>query len=470
MKKIKSVYVILAFFVLLNGFGQNLNSNKDLKDKTTGLQISTISKNDLELNRHVINPKIERIEPLVVIDNSISSPRILSYLPPEIIEDIYVLPKPLYIINKHEYSEGELFGNFPTSPYAPLNKLDIEKIVIINRKEALVVYGEKGRNGIVIITTKDPKNDAFEISKQQFKAENKDNSHKKIISVSGIISDCEDNPLNQVTIKNLNSEEIFYSDSVGKYDIKVHKNDFLEFSLNSFISQKVKIVKQKRLDIKLKIDVRLKMIPIDPKTNNAASRIILKKPVIYLYPTDRTKISLKLDFKGKLQTTFPKYENGWDLIGFPDGTIQDKKTKRYHNSLFWDGEQSFPKEHYKYSEGFEIAKNYLTEFLIQKLELIGLNNNETNDFIQFWLPILEKNELNFIHFYVNEDYDVFSKNIVSPMPETSIRVFMEFHKIDSKTYLPEQNFKKTIRNGFTLVEWGGSDVSIAMKEFAKSKK
>lgn len=111
----------------------------------------------------------------------------------------------------------------------------------------------------------------------------------------------------------------------------------------------------------------------------------------------------------------------------------------------------------------------MTEFLIQKLELIGLNNHETNDFIQFWLPILEKNELNFIHFYVNEDYDIFSKNIINPVPETLIRVFMEFYKIDSKSYIAEQNFKKTIRKGFTLVEWGGSDVSFPMKEFIKSK-
>ena len=447
--------------MLFLGFGQD--TNKDFKGKPTGLQISTISKNELDLNRQMKSSKIEKQIALVVIDNSISSPSILSILPPEVIEEIYVLPKPLYIINKHEYSEEELFGNNPTSPYAPLNKLDIDTIETVNREEAIVAYGEKGKNGIVIITTKKPKNDAFEIAKQQFEEENRDNSHKKIISVSGKITDCEFISLNQITIKNLNSKEVFYSDSIGNYEIKVHKNDFLEFSKEDYISEKVKIVRVKI------INIQLKMSQTDPKINNPSPGIILRKPIIYLYPMDRTKISIKLDFKGKLLTTFPKYQDGWDLIGFPDGQIQDKKTKRYYNSLFWDGEQNFPKEHYNYSEGFEISKNYLTEFLIQKLELIGLNNHETNDFIQFWLPILEKNELNFIHFYVNEDYDIFSKNIINPVPETLIRVFMEFYKIDSKSYIAEQNFKKTIRKGFTLVEWGGSDVSFPMKEFIKSK-
>jgi TonB-dependent SusC/RagA subfamily outer membrane receptor len=409
MKKIKLFFVIVALFVSLLSFGQ------DVVQKPYQVCRFTIQNHNFDA--------------LVVIDNKIYNSEILSKLNPENIKDINVL----------KGAQGS------------------------------ALYGNRGKNGVIIVTTKDSEESEFIKIKNQFEEENRDNSDKKIISISGIILDCESIPLNKVTIKNLNSEEIFYSDSVGKYDIKVHKNDFLEFSIDGFISQKIKIVKQKTVNIRLKVNIKLKMIPIDPKTNNSGTNISVRKPIIYLYPTDRAKISLKLDFKGKLQTTYPKYEDGWDLIGFPNGQIQDKKTKRYYNSLFWDGEQNFPKEHYNYSEGFEISKNYLTEFLIQKLELIGLNNNETNDFIQFWLPILEKNELNFIHFYVNEDYDVFSKNILNPVPETSIRVFMEFHKIDAKNYIPEQSFKKTIRKGFTLVEWGGSDVLIPMKEFSKSK-
>ena len=103
--------------------------------------------------------------------------------------------------------------------------------------------------------------------------------------------------------------------------------------------------------------------------------------------------------------------------------------------------------------------------MIEKLEFIGLNISETNDFIQYWLPILEKNELNFIHFYVNYEYDQFSKNRIQPKPETSIRVFMEFYGLEKPITIAEQKLLKTERKGFTLVEWGGAEVSLSINQF-----
>ncbi len=78
----------------------------------------------------------------------------LSELDKEEIESILILKEPLYIINGVYYSEQDLFGINPTSPYAPLNKQDIEKIEILQEQEALEKYGEKGKKGVVIITTK----------------------------------------------------------------------------------------------------------------------------------------------------------------------------------------------------------------------------------------------------------------------------------------------------------------------------
>lgn len=204
----------------------------------------------------------------------------------------------------------------------------------------------------------------------------------------------------------------------------------------------------------------MKMIPIPVYDSN---NIIIKKPVIYLYPKEKIDITLQIDFRGKLLTTFPKYDNEWKVTAFPDGKILDKKSNRYYTSLFWDGEIKFPQEHYNYQSGFEVSKNDLTEFLIEKLEILGLNTFETNDFIQYWLPILEKNQTNFIHFLVNEDYNVISLNNIFPKPDTQIRIFMEFYKLENKTNLPEQKLERKIRDGFTVVEWGGSDVSSEMK-------
>ena len=81
----------------------------------------------------------------------------LSNLDPDEIEDIVVLKEPLYIINGSQYSELELFGPDPTSPYAPLNQQEIETISILQGEKATAAYGQKGSKGVVIITTKNGK-------------------------------------------------------------------------------------------------------------------------------------------------------------------------------------------------------------------------------------------------------------------------------------------------------------------------
>ena len=144
---------------------------------------------------------------------------------------------------------------------------------------------------------------------------------------------------------------------------------------------------------------------------------MVEKPVIYLYPKEKTDIELKINFEGKLLTTFPKLDKSWKVTAYENGQIFDKKTNRFYSSLFWDGAISFPASHYQYKTGFVVEKENITSFLIEKLEFMGLNTTETNDFIQYWLPILEKNNHTFIHFLVNEDYAVFSTNEVDSRPQ-----------------------------------------------------
>lgn len=75
----------------------------------------------------------------------------------EEVELIKVLTEPLYIINGTEYSEEELFGKNPTSPYYPLDKQEIISTKILLEEEATATYGEKGKKGVVIISTKNGK-------------------------------------------------------------------------------------------------------------------------------------------------------------------------------------------------------------------------------------------------------------------------------------------------------------------------
>lgn len=69
-------------------------------------------------------------------------------------DEILLLTNPLYIINGKYYSEQQMFGENATSPYAPLTKQDIETLTILQGEKAISIYGERGKNGVVIITTK----------------------------------------------------------------------------------------------------------------------------------------------------------------------------------------------------------------------------------------------------------------------------------------------------------------------------
>lgn len=97
--------------------------------------------------------------PLIVVDgkaitNSRKSPeKVISEINKDNVETVY-LKEPLYIINGVHYTEESLFGENPTSPYAPLDQQQITKTEILQGQEAIEKYGKKGEKGVVIITTK----------------------------------------------------------------------------------------------------------------------------------------------------------------------------------------------------------------------------------------------------------------------------------------------------------------------------
>ncbi len=189
------------------------------------------------------------------------------------------------------------------------------------------------------------------------------------------------------------------------------------------------------------------------------STVVVKKPAIYLYPSEKIEIIVKHDFKGRILNTYPKYNENWTVIAEPSGKLFNTKDNRFYSYLFWDGEYSFHSEHYNYNSGFYVERENTIEFLQSKLEYIGLNETEINDFIIFWLPELNQNQINFIHFGINDNIDNSSFLNISPKPETEIRVFMEFQEYLNTKKLPEQILPKIERKGFTLVEWGGAEIN-----------
>ena len=179
----------------------------------------------------------------------------------------------------------------------------------------------------------------------------------------------------------------------------------------------------------------------------------IEKPVIYLYPTQKQTIEVQLNYNGALTHTYPKYPTeGWQVIAEPNGTLWDKNGMEYY-ALFWEGKphkQIIPKD------GFVIAGKETAAFLEEKLAYLGLNRKEANEFIMYWLPRMEENNYNFIHFS-GKQYEEQAALIINPKHETIIRVMMLTQALEYKINIPLQdlNSLKNKRKGYTVVEWGG---------------
>jgi len=178
-----------------------------------------------------------------------------------------------------------------------------------------------------------------------------------------------------------------------------------------------------------------------------------EKPVIYLYPEEETEVSVKLDYSGELTCTYPAYNNGWTVTASPDGTLTDQSGQEY-NYLYWEGKDN---DEYDFSEGFCVKGSDTAAFLEDALEKLGLTRREANEFIVYWLPRMQNNEYNIISFQADV-YTESAKLYIDPAPDTLIRVFMAYKASDEYIDIEAQELTAPERCGFTVVEWGGSEV------------
>ena len=179
-----------------------------------------------------------------------------------------------------------------------------------------------------------------------------------------------------------------------------------------------------------------------------------RKPVIYLYPEEEAQVTVNLDFDGKLTSTYPAYGDGWTVTARPDGTLTDENGREYY-CLFWEGIS--PRE-YDFSSGFCVAGADTAAFLEDALAQLGLTQREANEFIIYWLPRMEGNAYNLISFQ-GAAYTDGAQLDIDPAPDTLIRVFMAWRRLDQPEQIMPQELKPVERTGFTVVEWGGAEVN-----------
>lgn len=181
-----------------------------------------------------------------------------------------------------------------------------------------------------------------------------------------------------------------------------------------------------------------------------------KKPIIYLYPEVPTECSATLTLDGRLTCTYPDYEEtGWgSFTAYPNGTLVFPDSKEYY-ALYWEGTLNAD---WNFEKGYCVKGEDMAAFLEWALAKQGLNAREANEFIIYWLPLMQDNPYNVISFQQAAYTDCAVLNI-TPAPDSMLRVFMAYYPTDAHIDIAPQQFDGFTRSGFTVVEWGGGQVA-----------
>jgi hypothetical protein len=179
------------------------------------------------------------------------------------------------------------------------------------------------------------------------------------------------------------------------------------------------------------------------------------KPVIYLYPTRSEHVSVHLDLRGRLTSSSPEVDAGdpaWQVLADPSGTLTTSDGRRWPY-LFWEADLEFPRD---LSQGFCVPGRETRAFLEDALARQGLAPTERTAFEAYWVPRMSGNAYNVVSFQ-GEPYRDAARLVVTPRPDTVIRVLMAFAPSAVPVSLLPQRLFAPKRSGFTVVEWGGCE-------------
>ena len=175
------------------------------------------------------------------------------------------------------------------------------------------------------------------------------------------------------------------------------------------------------------------------------------KPVIYLYPPKETQV--KVQVGAQITQSEPVYpEGGWLVTAKSNGELTYQNQS--YPYLFWEGLGNGLYPDYR-NRGTVVAQKDLVFTLYKQLSQLGLNQKESADFMEFWQPKLPKTPYVRLTWLNTKDMNTLAPLAVTPRPDTSIRIFLEFQGLDQPIKLIPQTLTAPARQGFTLIEWGG---------------
>lgn len=183
----------------------------------------------------------------------------------------------------------------------------------------------------------------------------------------------------------------------------------------------------------------------------------IAKPVIYLYPERTTTVDVSVETPGEIAVSNPTYpQGGWKNVeAHPDGSII-YENKNYSELFYETNVVNFLKP----QNGIVIPTSTLEINLRNILYRLGLNKNESGEFLDFWVPKLKNLNANFILFSVldNRSKSAIDSVNIQPKPDTRIEFIAYFKPLSYPVEISPLILQNSPpeRKGFVEVEWGGT--------------
>ncbi len=204
------------------------------------------------------------------------------------------------------------------------------------------------------------------------------------------------------------------------------------------------------------------------------------KPVIYLYPTKPTKVSISFLQPMQFDRAIPRYQNNWEVLAQPDGKLTDLQPQftdcsslpsgfgseyakhacmnNNYPYIYWAGSTT-GNGYLKPVGGWIVKRAELSQFMEKKLDEVSFTPKEKEDMLSYWVPemLRKSGEYYRISFLQTAQLNSMIPMKISPQPDHLFRIFLDWDVYAQNPHitLEPQKLGKVERNGFTVVEWGG---------------
>lgn len=200
----------------------------------------------------------------------------------------------------------------------------------------------------------------------------------------------------------------------------------------------------------LSIRTSCKKSPTEPsKPISLDTLITVLKPNIYIYPETKLSLHVSIIFPrgGSVIESIPLYENGWNIEVEPSGKINN-----IFDYLFYESENP---DLCQYRSGWIIKKDDLTSFFTQNMLETGFIQKEIDDFIEYWIPLLN----NYSSYAIYPQYALDIEKMIelnfSCKPNNVLRLFYVIKGVNGdKINIAVPIIPRFVRKGFSVTEWG----------------